>query len=127
MSQRQDKVAESIRQEVSMIVHDLIKDPRVGFVTIASVEVSPDLRLARIFFSVLGSDADRKKTQEALDSARGYIRKKVTERINLKFSPELIFKQDHSSEYSVRVEEVLNALKENNEPRKRRRAPKKTE
>jgi len=127
MSQRQDKVAESIRQEVSMIVHDLIKDPRVGFVTIASVEVSPDLRLARIFFSVLGSDADRKKTQEALDSASGYIRKKVTERINLKFSPELIFKQDHSSEYSVRVEEVLNALKENNEPRKRRRAPKKTE
>jgi ribosome-binding factor A len=119
-------VAEAIRQEVSLIVHDLIKDPRVGFVTITRVEVAPDLRFARIFFSVLGNDADYKKTLEALQSAHGYIRKLVTERINLKFSPELVFNEDHASEYSVRIQEVLDALKENNEPRKSRRTPKKT-
>jgi ribosome-binding factor A len=125
MSTRPDRVAEAIRQEVSVIVHELIKDPRVGFITITRVEIAPDLRLARVFFSVLGNDADFKKMKDALESAHGFIRKLVTERINLKFSPDLLFKEDHSSEYSVRIQQVLDEIKENNEPRKGRRTSKK--
>ncbi|MFA5275850.1 MAG: 30S ribosome-binding factor RbfA [Candidatus Omnitrophota bacterium] len=109
---RQDKVAEAIREEASLIIHDKLKDPRIGFVTITRVEVASDLRNASIFFSVLGNEEDYAKTQEALDSALGYIRKLISERINLKFAPEMIFRQDRSSEYSVRIQEILEEVKE---------------
>jgi len=123
---RVDKVAEAVRQEVSIIIHDKLKDPRLGFVTITRVEMAPDLRLARVFFSVLGKDEEHKKTKQALDSSLGFIRKLVSERINLKFAPEILFKEDRSTEYSVRIEEVLNEIKEINEPKKSSRSRKKT-
>lgn len=107
---RVDKVAEAIKQEVSIIIHDKLKDPRLGFVTITGVEVSADLRSAKIFFSVLGKDEDHKKTKDALDSALGFIRGLVSKRINLKFAPEIIFREDRSSEYSVRIQEVLDQI-----------------
>jgi ribosome-binding factor A len=109
---RVDKVVEAIRQEASLIVHDILKDPRLGFVTITRVEMTDDLRYAKIFFSVLGKPEDYKKTQDALDSAKGFIRKLISERINLKFAPDIAFYEDHSSEYSVRIEEVLNEIRQ---------------
>ncbi len=114
---RQDKVAEAIRQEVSLIIHDKIKDPRLGFVTIIRVEIAKDLRLAKVFYSVLGKEEDRKKTQEALTSALGYIRSLVAKRLNMRLATEIIFKEDRSTEFSVRIEEVLNDIKEKNEPK----------
>ena len=107
---RRDKVAEAIREEASLILHDKLKDPRLGFVTITAVEVADDLRNAKIFYSVLGNEEDYAKTQEALDSALGYIRKLISERINLKFAPEIIFRKDQSIEYSVRIQEVLEEV-----------------
>ena len=121
---RRDKVAEAIREEASLILHDKLKDPRLGFVTITAVEVADDLRNAKIFYSVLGNEEDYAKTQEALDSALGYIRKLISERINLKFSPEIIFRKDQSIEYSVRIQEVLEEVqklgpaKEDEQPEK---------
>jgi ribosome-binding factor A len=133
---RVDRVAEAIRKEASTIIHDEIKDPRLGFVTITRVELSEDLRNAKIFFSVLGNDEAYAKTSEALDSALGFIRKLISERINLRFSPEIIFRPDRSGEYSVRIEEVLNEIhqkeeqeqkeRQKNEPKKRGRVRKKT-
>jgi len=135
---RVDRVAEAIRKEVSMIIHDEIEDPRLGFVTITRVELSADLRNAKIFFSVLGNGEAYKKTKDALDSALGFIRKLISERINLRFSPEIIFRDDRSSEYSVRIEEVLNEIRQKEEqerkerelheprPKKRRSVRKKT-
>ena len=108
---RQERISEAIRKEVSLIVHDKLKDPRVGFVTITSVEVTKDLRNAKVCFSVLGGPEDVKKTQDALDSALGLIRSLVAQRLALRFAPEIIFRQDRSSEYSVRIEEVLNEIK----------------
>ena len=107
---RRDKVAEAIREEASLILHDKLKDPRLGFVTITAVEVADDLRNAKIFYSVLGNEEDYAKTQEALDSALGFIRKLISERINLKFAPEIIFRKDQSIEYSVRIQEVLEEV-----------------
>lgn len=115
---RQDRVAEAIKQEVSLIVHDKIKDPRLGFVTITGVELSQDLRYAKIFFSVLGDEEQHKKTQAALDSAVGFIRKLVSERINLRFSPEIIFREDRSAEYGNKIETIINEIKEQQDEHK---------
>jgi ribosome-binding factor A len=125
---RKDRVCETIRREISMILHSELKDPRLGFVTITRVELTEDLRSAKVFFSVLGKEEDYKKTREALNSALGFIRKLIAERINLRFAPEIIFREDRSSEYSVRIQEVLDELKELNEPspKKSRRLYKKT-
>ena len=128
MSSRQDKVAEAIRQEASVIIHDKLKDPRLGFVTITSVQVTPDLRYAKISFSVLGNEEAYKKTKDALDSAVGYVRKLVAQRLNLRFAPEIAFYEDRSTEYSVRIEEVLNEIKEIDgeaKPKRSRRGDKK--
>lgn len=122
---RRDRVTEAIRKEVSLIIHEELKDPRLGFVTVTKVELTPDLRFAKIFYSVLGKEEEHKKTKEALDSALGFIRRLIAQRINLRFAPEIVFKEDRSGEYSVRIEEVLNELKEQNEPRKSHRLPKK--
>lgn len=109
---RQDKVAEAIRQEASVIIHDKLKDPRLGFITIIRVEIAHDLRFAKIFFSVLGNEEAYKKTKAALNSSLGFVRKLIAQRLNLRFAPELAFYEDRSTEYSVRIEEVLNQIKE---------------
>lgn len=122
---RHDKITEAIRKEASMIIHDELKDPRLGFVTITRVELTQDYRLAKIFFSVLGKDEDYKKTKIALDSALGFIRRLIAQRIRLRFAPEVIFKEDRSSEYSVRIQEILDQIKQSDEPKKSRRLRKK--
>lgn len=109
---RQQKVAQAIKKEVSIIIHDELKDPRLGFVTVTRVEVTPDLRQAKIFFSVLGKEQEYKRTREALDSSCGFIRRLIAQRIRLRFTPEIIFREDHSTEYSIRIEEVLNQIKQ---------------
>lgn len=106
------RVAQAIKEEVSVIIHDQIKDPRVGFVTITNIELTPDLRFAKIYFSVLGNEDDYKKTKGALDSSLGFIRKLIAERLKLRFAPDIMFKEDRSSEYSTRIEEILNEIKE---------------
>jgi ribosome-binding factor A len=126
---RQDRVAEAIRQEASIIIHDKLKDPRLGFVTITKVEIARDLRFAKIFFSVLGDDKAHKETKEALDSSLGFVRTLIAERLNLRFAPEIAFYEDRSTEYSVRIEEILNQIKEKDEEdrfKKRNRRDKKT-
>ncbi len=122
---RHQRVEEAIRKEVSLIIHDELKDPRVGFITITQVELTKDLRFAKIFYSVLGKEEEHKKTRLALDSAMGFIRSLVAQRINLRIATELMFKEDHSTEHSVRIEEVLNQIKEIDEPKKGLRKRKK--
>ena len=109
---RHERVEEAIKKEVSTIIHDELKDPRIGFVTITRVELTKDLRSAKIFYSVLGKEDSHKKTKLALDSALGYIRSLVAQRINLRFATELMFTEDHSTEYSVKIQEVLNKINE---------------
>jgi ribosome-binding factor A len=116
---RKEKVQEAILKEVSSILQDKMHDPRLGFVTITAVEVTADLRYAKVYYSVLGKDEDAAKTKEALDSALGYIRTLVAERIQLRFAPEIVFKRDTSSQYGSRIEEVLNEIKEMDEKNKR--------
>jgi len=128
---RHDRIIEALKKELSIIIHDEIKDPRLGFVTLTKVELAPDKRFAKILYSVLGKEEERKKTKEALDSSLGYIRKLVGERVKLRFVPELLFSEDRSLEYSSRIEEIINeikedAAKEKNELKKNRRTNKKS-
>jgi len=122
---RYEKVAEAIKKEASLIIHDELKDPRLGFITITGVELTQDLRYAKIFFSVLGQDEDYKRSKEALDSALGFIRKLIAQRVKLRFAPEIAFKEDRSGEYSIRIQGILNQIKELNEPKKSTRVHKK--
>ncbi len=109
---RVDKVAEEIRREVSKIVQDDLRDPRLGFTTVTRVELTPDLRFARVFFSVYGHEKQWEDTLDALESAAGYIRRELGHRLSLRFVPEVVFKSDHSAEHSIRIEQELEAIQQ---------------
>ena len=111
MGLRHQKVIAALKREISNIVHDELKDSRLGFVTIMHVDLTADLRYARVYFSVLGQDKEQKATQQALESAKPFIRCLIAQRIKLKFVPEITFKLDKSIEYSIRVQEELDKLK----------------
>jgi len=115
---RYQRVAQAIKEEVSNIIHDELKDPRLGFITVTDVELTEDLRFAKIFFSVLGTKEEQKKSKKALDSALGFVRRLIGERIRLRFVPEIIFREDKSSEYSSKIQKVLDEIKEHDEHRK---------
>jgi len=114
---RHDRISEALKREIGNIIHAELKDPRLGFITVTRVELTQDLRYAKVFFSVLGKEEEHKKTKEALDSALGFIRRLIAQRIRLRFVPDITFKEDRSAEYSIRIQEALNEIKELNEPR----------
>ncbi len=122
---RTARVADLVKQEVSQIIQHEMKDPRVGFVTVTSVEVSIDLRHARIYFSVLGSQADLEASLEGLERARGYIRTQLGRRIKLRHVPELLFRYDESFDYAQRISNVMKGIEstENDPEREADRVP----
>ena len=118
MGVRHQKIVAALKKEMSRIVHDEIKDKRLGFVTILRVELTADLRLARVYFSVLGEEKERRSTQEALESAKPFIRYLIARRVKLRFVPEITFRLDKSVEYSIRIQDELDKIKEQNEYKK---------
>ncbi len=111
MSHRPGRLAEAMKKEISDILRSEIKDPRIGFVTITAVDVSPDLRHAKIYASVLGGGDQRKATAEALNRATGYIRSEIGRRIRLKHTPEISFQLDDSIERGTRVIRLMEEVK----------------
>jgi len=109
---RKDRVKEIIKQEVSSIIHDEVNDPRIGFVTVTRIEMSPDLRYATIFVSVLGQPKECEETFKALNSAKGFIRKLLAGRIRMRFIPDISFKQDKTIEYSVYISKKIDEIKD---------------
>lgn len=116
MSQlRVEKVQEFIKQEVSNIILQELKDPRIGFVTVTRVEVSSDLRYAKIYLSLMGSEEQKTATWEGLQHSLGYIRSEIGKRIRLRFTPELSLHRDESLLYSARINELLQKVKREEE------------
>jgi ribosome-binding factor A len=109
MSRRTERVAEALQEAVAEVVQREIKDPRVGMVTITRATVSPDLRHAKVFFSRLGDEAERRKSLEGLVSAAGFIRTQVARRLQLRVAPEIRFEIDDNIEYAVRISELIRA------------------
>ena len=110
-SQRPGRVQEAIRQEVSKIVQGEVKDPRIGFITITKVDLTADLRYARIYFSILGETKDKKKALAALNSAKGYIKGLLADRIKLRYMPDIAFSIDESLEHTKHIYEILDQIK----------------
>ncbi len=96
-------MGEQIAIEVSDLLHTRVKDPRVGFASITHVEVSGDLRHAKIFVSVMGEPEEKKSTIEALHHATGFLRHELAERLTVRFMPEIIFKLDNSIEQGAHI------------------------
>ncbi|MBI4846451.1 MAG: 30S ribosome-binding factor RbfA [Candidatus Omnitrophica bacterium] len=119
MSERKEKVAQRIKEEIGEILHSQIKDPRIGFVTITKVEVTSDLRSARVFYSVLGGEEEKKSAKEGLESALKYIRGLIGERLKIRYTPDICFKIDNSSEYSIRIGKIFQVIEDEREKKER--------
>ena len=113
---RIDRIEEQFRIELSEIIEREIHDPRIGLATVTHVKVSPDLRYARVFVTVLGDAAERKKTLEGLRSAASYARHSLSKRLHhMKRIPELTFDYDEEVEKGIRIEELLDQIKHEEE------------
>ena len=112
MSTRTERLSDLVRDEVSRLLLREIKDPRIGFVTITGASVSPDLRHARVFVSVLGEEAAREASLLALRSASGFIQRALFRNLRLKHSPIVTFLLDDSMERGERIERVLRQIRE---------------
>lgn len=110
MSHRAQKVREFLKEEVSQIIQQKLKDPRIGFVSVTDVEVSVDLRYATVFVSVLGDEEAKHSTMAGLQSAQGYIRGEVGRRLQIRYSPEIAFKLDESIERGTRVVTLIRQV-----------------
>ncbi len=110
---RPDRVAHEIQTAIaSMVARGELRDPRIGFITITGVKVSPDLRVAKVFYSMLGTDQQRGESQKGLEAAKGYIRREVTARVQLRVSPEIYFVFDKSIVEGDKIDRLLREVKE---------------
>ena len=107
---RVEKVQEMIKQEVSNIILNDIKDPRVKFVTVTAVEVANDLRSAKIYISRYGNAEEKVASLQGLQKALGFIRTEIAKRIQLRFAPELSLQLDNSLEYSEHIQKILREI-----------------
>src|SRR5689334_17229848 len=97
-TRRQVQVADAIQRHMSDLIQRELKDPRIGFATVTRVEVSHDLKYARIYISVLGSPEEQKATMQALERGKGFIRREIGQRLDLRSVPEIQFRLDTSAE-----------------------------
>lgn len=107
---RCDKVAETIHETISAILSRGLNDPRIGFVTIISVDVTVDLRLAKVFFTVIGDEPAKKNSEAGLNSAKGYIRRELGKVLSLRFVPDIAFVYDHSQDYGQRIDTIFREI-----------------
>ncbi len=111
MSRRTERVQSLIRHELGEILQQEVKDPRIeGLVSITTVEVTPDLRRARVYFSVYGSTEAEEHALEALSSAKMFLRYELGRRLRLRYAPDLDLHLDHSLAYADRVNRILKNL-----------------
>lgn len=109
MGERMRRVNESVRQVLSEALLEL-KDPRIGFVTVTGVDTSPDLRHARVFVSVLGSEKKRRSSLAGLDAAHGVLQARIARELRLKRTPQLTFAYDPSVEHGMRMSRLIDEL-----------------
>jgi ribosome-binding factor A len=107
---RADRVADLLQREIAEVLYRSVKDPRLAGITISGVEVSSDLRHARVFYYARGGEADKKKVAEALAKAKSFIRRELGKRLHLRYLPDLHFFYDSSFDYSDKIDELLKKI-----------------
>jgi ribosome-binding factor A len=105
------RLAHQLQQEIAMIIHQELKDPGLGFVTVTRLELSKDLSHAKVMFSCLGSEQSREQSQQALNRSARFIHGLIKKRFRLKVIPELVFRYDESIEGAVAMADTLQRLK----------------
>lgn len=115
-SKRIGRISEEIKKIVSSMVRNGLKDPRISpLTTITKVEVTRDLRYAKIFFGVLGKDSEKESTLKGLESSKGYIRKEIGQKLNLRFTPEPLFLLDESVEHGIYISKLIDKVNKDND------------
>lgn len=114
------RINDELLKELSQIIRGELKDPRIGAMTsVVHVDTTQDLKYCKVFVSVLGNDDEKESVMKGLRNATGFIRRLIAQRVNLRFTPELIFKLDESAEYAIHMEQLIKQitkdLKERNE------------
>lgn len=109
-SRRQRQVGDLLRDEISFIIQRGLKDPRIGFASITRVEVSPDIRYATVFVSVLGTEEEQSESLVALNNASGYIRHEMGPKLSLRSIPIVSFRLDRSMQHAENVQRLLNEI-----------------
>jgi ribosome-binding factor A len=108
---RTDRLNEQLRQEVSLLLRGEVRDPRVGLVTITAVEASPELDHAKIYFTLLGDEAEKEAALAGLRSASSFLRRELGKRLHMRRIPELHFEIDRVLEQAGRIEELLRQVR----------------
>ncbi len=123
MTRRTERVNDLIRDEISDILRKGVKDPRLAhLVTVTEVVVSPDLRLAKVFISVLGTEEEKKETMAGLNAAKGFLRHELRNRLTLRYVPDLDFRYDSSIEHGAHILALLKEVTTQDESSKNQEA-----
>ena len=109
---RPERIGEEVRQAVSLALAREVQDPRIGFVTITRVKVSPDLQQARLYYRTIGDEKSRKETARGLEAAKPFLRRAVANQVRLRRVPELAFEYDRGVEHQDRVEQILREIED---------------
>ncbi len=114
-SRRMERLAEAVKQEVSKIILFELKDPRVSFITVTKAEITPDLKRAKIYVSILGDDAIQKKTLIGLEHAKGFIQSAVGSRLQIRYTPLLTFCLDETIKKSAHISRLIDEAVKGND------------
>ncbi|MBI4530277.1 MAG: 30S ribosome-binding factor RbfA [Candidatus Latescibacteria bacterium] len=107
---RIERINSLIRDELSGIIRQELKDPRLGWITVTRTQISGDLRHVKVYVSVLGDEENRVVSMEVLEGATGFLRRHLGDRIQLRHTPELLFRYDHSIEEGIRIDQLLDRV-----------------
>jgi len=110
-TRRQRQIAELLHQEISQLIQYRTQDPRLGFVTVTGVDVSPDLSYAKVYVTVLGDEAAAKSSLQGLESAASFFRHELGQSLSLRYVPSLVFKLDTSLERGLQIDSLLDQIK----------------
>lgn len=115
MSRRTEQVGDEIQRVLGDVILNEMKDPRLGFVTVTGVSVTPDLQRANVRLSIMGDEAERKATMRILERAKGFLRHRVGEEVILRTVPELVLHLDTSLDHALRIGELLREIESERE------------
>ncbi len=115
-TKRIERLNQLIKEEISRVLQRELKDPRLGFLTVTDVGVSKDLRVAKVYVSILGSEEQWKASLTALESAKGFIHHWLRQHLSLRVTPSLIFRPDRSMAHAAHIQELLAELRSEEAP-----------
>jgi ribosome-binding factor A len=110
MKYRRQRVQDFLREEISMIIQREIKDPGLGFITIIDVKMTEDLKYAKVYYSVFGSEEEKERTAQALKRATSYVKHLLGDKMRMKYMPEITFAYDTDQERAARIDEILKKV-----------------